>query len=367
MLLRWIGLGLVLLLAGCASMGPRQVGIDRNRYNNAIQKTDNQELLANIVRLRYLEPLSFLKLANVTAAYTLTPFNTQTNNGLLGLSTVATGGLSTITRTLNFTPSVGYSDSPTITYAPLVGKDFVSDIMTPVELETLHLFAYGGPNDPAIVFRLAVQALNNLDNASSASNPKPYAIPKFEKYFAVMHVLVDFIRQGQCVPEPTEINKSFALSIHCFDPSADAELKSLFHIPQRYPNIILADEADPKAPKNVIFLQMRSVHGILSFLSHGVQVPEADVISGVAPALQYSDGTPFDWTPLMQDLWTVYTSKTEPYKNVFVKAYVHKHWFYIKDSDSCSKETFDFIFRLITLTTTQQVQTTGPLLTIPAR
>lgn len=303
----------------------------------------------------------------VTASYTLTPFNTQTNNGLLGWTRVtAEIGPGPVTRTLNFMPSFGYSDSPTISYVPVQGTEFANNIMTPIELETLHLFAYGGPNDPNMIFRLAIQSINNLDNASAAANPKPYAVPEFEKYYHFIDVLVPQMREGHCEFRPTEINQNFALSLHCKDPGISQTLKSMLGIPLHTDDMIFVEQAVPHAPSNVVYVQMRSVHGILSYLSHGVQVPYADAYHGLVGDIGYPDGHPFDWGPLMDNLWTVYWSNRKPF-DAFVKVYVHHHWFYIKDSDNVSKLTFIFISRLITLTAGQQIPPQGPVVTIPAR
>jgi hypothetical protein len=366
MLSKWMVLFLLLILTGCASIGPRQIGLDRNRYNDMIQETDDQQLLTDIVRLRYLQPLSFLKVGGVTASYTMTPFNTQANNGLLGYTRSTVAGVATTTRELNFTPSFGYSDSPTISYTPVQGTDFASSIMTPIQLQALQLFAYGGPNDPTFLLRLVFQSIDSVDNASAASTAKAYAIPKYERYYHFMFLMKNFFQRENCILMPAQIKGNYALAIHCFDRRADRVVKDIFHAPQGDEDILVTQTYVPHAPKNVFFIQTRSVNGILAYLSHAVEVPDSDVVAGYVPVLRYPDGTPFDWTPLTQGLFKVYWSNSEP-MDAFVKVIVHNHWFYIKDSDVDSKATFGFVNRLITLTAAQQVSTTGPLLTIPAR
>jgi hypothetical protein len=53
-----------LILSGCG-LGPSMMRADRLTYNDAIQFTDRQELLLNIVRLRYNEGPEFLATSSI--------------------------------------------------------------------------------------------------------------------------------------------------------------------------------------------------------------------------------------------------------------------------------------------------------------
>ena len=110
----WILLFLsFLLLANCKSIGPGRIYSDRNSYNDAIINTDDEQLLRNIVRLRYLENISFLKITNVTSSYSLS----KSISSSLSLSGSASqGSASTTSRSASLSPSLSYSDSPTISY-----------------------------------------------------------------------------------------------------------------------------------------------------------------------------------------------------------------------------------------------------------
>src|SRR5262245_27974183 len=51
---RWVlPLACAAVLACCGCLGPRAVQCTRARYNEVIQNTNNEELLLNLVRLRY--------------------------------------------------------------------------------------------------------------------------------------------------------------------------------------------------------------------------------------------------------------------------------------------------------------------------
>jgi hypothetical protein len=365
MIMKWIVVICVILLSGCASIGPRQIKLDRNRYNDVIQDTTNQQLLGDIVRVAYFEPISFLKVANVTSSYTLSPFNQNQANGAAAYTRI-TGDTNTITRAFTFTPSFSYSDTPTITYAPIDGAEFTNNLMTPVHLETFHFLVYGGMNDPGLIWRIIVEGVGNIDNASSASGAKVVAIPNFHEYYHFLDVFVPLLRTRQCITVPTTVSHEFALQVHCFHAGDEEHLKELLHVPSNHGDLIFA-EYSAKAPKsNVVYIQMRSILGIIAYLAHGIELPLDDIKDGEVYQLRWPDGHLFDWTPLMAGMWKVYNRRGEPAR-AYAKVVVHNHWFYIKDTDLDSKATFMFVHRLITLTAGQQTTSPGPLLTLPAR
>ena len=49
-----------LALSGCTSIGARGLELSRTSFNTAIQQTDAEQLLLNIVRQRYSDPVMFL-------------------------------------------------------------------------------------------------------------------------------------------------------------------------------------------------------------------------------------------------------------------------------------------------------------------
>ena len=55
-------------LSACQNLGPEAVRVGRSRYNEAIHQTDKQQLLQNIVRLRYKDFPYFFEVSTVVAA-----------------------------------------------------------------------------------------------------------------------------------------------------------------------------------------------------------------------------------------------------------------------------------------------------------
>src|SRR6476646_7054321 len=65
-------LALCLSLGGCHALGPRQVPLDRFDYNTAVANSSNEQMLLNLVRLRYSEVPVFLALNSVLTQYVWT-------------------------------------------------------------------------------------------------------------------------------------------------------------------------------------------------------------------------------------------------------------------------------------------------------
>src|ERR1700722_19027707 len=66
---------LVILLAGVVSLsgclGPKAVRYTRLRYNEVVRDTNDEQLLINIVRLRYADSPVFIDLPNITSQFEL--------------------------------------------------------------------------------------------------------------------------------------------------------------------------------------------------------------------------------------------------------------------------------------------------------
>ena len=63
----------LLVLAGCATrVGPRTIPPARFNYNEMIARSLNEQLLLNLVRLRYRDTPLFVDVGGVVAQYTVT-------------------------------------------------------------------------------------------------------------------------------------------------------------------------------------------------------------------------------------------------------------------------------------------------------
>jgi len=70
---------LVAAIAGCSAVGPASVRMGRGNYNTAIQQTNAEQLLLNLVRLRYRDVPYFLEVASVSTSF---EFNAGASGGV---------------------------------------------------------------------------------------------------------------------------------------------------------------------------------------------------------------------------------------------------------------------------------------------
>ena len=162
---RLILVAILLGAIGRQNLGPTTLAEGRPAYSTAVPRTSNQEMLLNIVRLRYRDTPFFLKISAIAA-------NVSAEVGIGGGAQFP-----------DMTPNVGnisgtakYRDNPTVTYAPLQGEAFVKQLLTPVRLETLRLLIDLGWSIDRVL-RLCVQRLSGVRNAPSASGPIPELAP----------------------------------------------------------------------------------------------------------------------------------------------------------------------------------------------
>ena len=169
----------IILLAGCAGLGPQTVSRDRFDYTEAISDSWKRQMLFNMVKIRYGDTPVFLDVSSVISQYQVAG---QVNLG----STINTKPWST-------SESVGafgnYVDRPTITYTPIIGDKFARSLMSPVPPSAILSLVQGGyPVD--MIFRLLVHEVNGIRNRFGGDARAQSADPEF-------YTLLDNMRKIQ--------------------------------------------------------------------------------------------------------------------------------------------------------------------------
>jgi hypothetical protein len=75
-------------LAGCASLGPRTLDRHQILYGNSIGDNWKNQMLANLVKMRFVDMPVFVDVGQIVAGYSL---ETQVN-GAVGFGTALSGG-----------------------------------------------------------------------------------------------------------------------------------------------------------------------------------------------------------------------------------------------------------------------------------
>jgi len=175
-------------LPGCASdVVTHAVRTDRFEFNEAIVQSWNEQLLLNLVRLRYRDNPLFLEMGSIIAGYTM--------RGTAGL----TGGIvftPQVTDDLRLSLGGEFTFAPTMTYTPLQGEDFATRLLSPVTPLTVLYLSQSGWS-LARLFTVCVQEANTIPNAVSASGPTPDIAPEFDSFREVTEALRELQIKGR--------------------------------------------------------------------------------------------------------------------------------------------------------------------------
>jgi len=355
---------LVLAVAGCATgVGPRAVRNERPDYNQEIVRSGDEQMLLNLVRLRYNDTPLFLELGTVVAQRNVGAALSASGNVVPGSSESA-----------NFGTGISYSESPTVTYTPLTGDEFATRMLTPIPMDSIMLFNQTGW-DAEILLLVAVQRINNVFNAPSATGPTPPTRPDFETF----HELAERLKRLQAAglsglnwemreseKEPPGRNPVFWVRDPA-DPNsllaADvAAVRRLLELEPGRGEFRLTAFPFKRQPDDV-GLRCRSLLGVLYFLATAVEVPPPHLESGAVMLTEDEDGRPFDWRRVTGEVLAIPSQKDRP-SNAAVAVRYRGWWFYLRDDDARSKATFGMLNLLFSL---QSASAKGksPVLTLP--
>ncbi len=343
---------LLLTLPGCVSLGPGAIQGSRADYNIALRNTEDEQLLLNLVRLRYRDRLLFLEASSLTTQFRF------------GGSAGATYGYDSDARESNVIGGeVLIEEKPTVTYTPLQGKDFVERMLDRIPLESLVLLSSAGWSVDR-VFRVCVERMNDLPNAQFSDGPTPRFAPEFERFTRATGLLrqlqVKDLFAGAQVPKERYTVLRFRTAARN-QPEFLEFMKIMGLDPNR--EFYTIESTVDRQDGETLNLRTRSFSGIMYFLSQSVEVPAADVEAGRVTVTRDASGAPFDWARVTDGLMQVRASEVRP-DNAAVAVFYRNSWFYIDDSDLESKSTFSMLAQIFAIQS-GDVQSTAPVLTLP--
>ena len=390
------------LVSGC--LGPKAVRYTRLRYNEVVRDTNDEQLLINIVRLRYADSPVFIDLPNITSQ-----FEMAGGGNYLG----GYGNQTNAPASLGF-GSMSLRDTPTLSYHPREGREIAKALLTPLSadlfivvngganLEQLLLFSINDINDVSNAYRATtllpkvpddnaafvrgIQLLSSLrdrdatelgfgsgDEADDASDPMDTITVKARD-------LLEAARDGYVYrAEPEKdvrlLKREKGLYLRIRRPYVDSpemkEIAKIFHLTPGLSKYRikseLKEEANQNAPtpleNETIYMNLRSVLQIMTFLSRGVCVPEEHVLSGIAPVTLDQNGQPYDWTHITAGNFLVHAQKHRP-KGAEVAVPYRGYWFYIPSNDVNSRAALAILEMVFALQESGD-RAVGPLLTLP--
>lgn len=345
------------LLQGCQSaFGPESLQRTHPAYNAAITASVNEQMLQNLVRLRYRDVPFFLEIGSVTATLSVGA------NAQLGGS-VAIGG----EDSLSPLAGVAYVDSPTISYAPLRGEDLLKSLLSPLQLESILVLTQSGWRISR-VFGLCFERINDLRNAPTASGPTPDQEPDYRSFNRLLDSLNRLQTRGQIEVGAQGEGADAGIVVKLKADGDDAsrgldEVRALLGI-ESDDNQFSLDTNFLETAANQWTVRTRSLSSLLYYLSQNVDTPYAHQSAGLVTVTEARGGGVFDWGATPAGRLFQVNSGTERPQGAYIATFYRGHWFWIEDSDLESKSTFMLLRQLFDLQAGQST-VQGPTLTLP--
>jgi hypothetical protein len=388
-------LALLLLpaIAGCAINGPRFTPTSHLAYNEAVQQSERQELLLNLVRLRYLDSPEFLAIGSVS---TQMSFGASASiSGLFGEE----GG--TTTRRSGPGISAQFSESPTVTFVPLRDEEFMRRLVSPISLDTLHLLTrYGWGINRTL--QMIAEEFNGHRNSLSREEPTSGDIDEVQQFIQIgrsfqafrerHHVDIDVVERWTTSDDViarervstqdlldaagSDVRLSYdsaakgyrlatrssglALTLSIAGQQSDelSEFLQLLRLKagrKRYD--IRLGAADSSGDGLEVQIRTRSVLAVMAYLSHGVRAPDGDVRRGIATG---------NLPESVQDLFPVRVlSQSGQPENAVVAVPYRGSWFYVEEADLETQRTLGALSSLVRLEIGAGSGQFSPVLTLP--
>jgi hypothetical protein len=401
-------------LPGCA-FGPRVLEKTHGRYQESVRQVDEEQLLRNLVHIRYSELPLELDVASIAAQYELNgaaearPFfiapNPSNSNVIFKTFTSILPDL-----------SISGANRPTMTLVPADTGETVRRFLTPIPTETL-AFLSESSWPVAVIMRLWVERLNGVPNAVTASGPARGVISDFERFLRLTE-LVQYEQDHELVSLRTEerevevggpvpagsvtaasvvdaakagmeyrprddgqtwklIRKEKKLMLRVNPPAIgspelDEGIRLLNLTPGRLTYDVVVAPGNvpdpllyPHPPSDQLRITPRSTAQVYFYLSNGVEVPDEHVACGIVRPTTDAEGKPLDSRELTRGLFEVHACKGhKPPATAYLAIKNRGYWYYIDDRDQASKSTIALIRQLSRLDFANQ-KGAGPLLTLP--
>ena len=352
----------------CTSLGPLTIPTDRFNYNEAVARSSKEQLLRNVIRLRYGDTPHFLEVASVLGQYTveagaslqrsrndLDVFSSPALRAAFGVDGDPGGNRS-------YGGSLSYVDRPTITYHPLQGGEYARRILAPISPAALILLSQAGWGIDHVL-RCCVQQINGIGNSplrqvtvSSDSAPD-----NFYRLVVLMRKLQDAgvleARVERAADEQTIFLRIPSEADGPFQDDRRQLMEMLRLDPQQKRFRLVASPV--QLERDEIAMQTRSLHATMVALSQEFTPPADHVNEGrTLPR--------FTGTDLPDHIPALLTIKHGPLPTTdsFVGVSYRGRWFYIPDGDLVSKKTFALLTSLYSLQSGDS-EAVLPLITVP--
>jgi hypothetical protein len=325
LLLLSIALGIT---TGCNTLGRVALRNGRGAYNDVINRTEDEQILAMIVCQRYDETYGLLSVSSVTASLKV--------GASLGANVGIGSDSSYAGNLVPFSAGATYEENPTISYVPMRGEEFVERMLAPITADQTVLLASMSTGE-INAMKLLVRRANGVTNPAYASTPVKSDFDRFVDAFA------RFRQQGVLDPVRSD-DGSFRLLFHDYSPQQAADIGEMLRELgiHRTP----APGAELSLPLRFFVgsargdgldLETPSALEVIDVAGQGIDVPAEDVSDGFARTASLEPSDRF---------LAIHSSSHRPW-NAAVAVEHRGYWFYIDSRDARSKQSFKILRTLI--------------------
>jgi hypothetical protein len=346
-----LSLWTLVLLSGCAGIGPPTVSRDRFDYTAAISDSSKRQMLVNLVKIRYGDEPIFMDVASVISQYQVT--------GQVNLGATITPQSATRSDTVGATGQ--YVDRPTITFTPMQGDKFARSLMSPIAPHAiLNILQAGYSVD--LVFRALVQEINGIRNRSGIEPTTHAADADFYALLEKMRRIQACGGIGMRTEEVDRRHEDVLVFKETRNPATEevaGEVKKMLGLDPLVSEFHVVFGTIRRNDKEVVLLT-RSFLEILLDLSADIDVPAADVREERAsPTFAETTVAGQKVPPLIR-----IRSSSEKPADAFVSVPYRNSYFWIDDRDLRSKTTFSFLLFVFSLVRGSETGA-APIVTIP--
>ena len=341
------------VLSGCAMVGPRSVSMGRADYNEAINRTEDEQMMMSIVKDRYGETFSLLTVSGVAANVRF-----RTNAGVqagFGPDQNYAGNV------IPFSGGFAYEENPTITYAPVQGEQYLRQLMSPIPLDILVLSVRSGTHSAQQFIRL-VSRINDMRNPDFLDAPSAEPDSRFKRF---VELDTELRKAGvlDILADPRK-ELTFNILISNYAPAYSAKVReylSLLGLPMptdESKDIILPVYFSVKGQElDGMAISTRSTVDLIQILTAAIEVPQEHASAGMA--INYPT------LGLAGKNIHIHSSKDKPDRAAV--AVKHRgYWFYIDDTDMQTKLFYKELRSIWSLSIASAAdQRAAPVLTIP--
>jgi hypothetical protein len=338
-------------------------------YNRAIARAMQEQMLLNVVRLRYFEAPVFLAVGSI-----LTQYAWQGTVGVTGQQGFQIGGGLSAPSAVGGSATAVYSERPTVTFLPVEGEDFSRRIFAPMPLDFVFALQEAGYATD-LLFRAGIGRISDVQNLGVFAVSAPgeadrvlqgrIEIERLERYQALVDLLLKLYLldaiEMQSRGEGAARERFLAISPpHGAETAAlVSELRKTLDLDPAVNEYRITGRRIGRA-RDEITIQTRSLSQIMCFLAQGIEIPadQRDQValldeSSLSGATAAGQGVPF----------RVRATPERP-EDAFVAVQYNDYWFSIGNSDIESKRAFNLLtygFRLLA----PSGATAAPALTLP--